>query len=311
MPTLIDFARLGLPATIEALDYEAQLAAAKAKLIELLPEWDVSAVESDPANKIMEVCAYLDLLLRARVNDGIKAQLLAYAAGAALDQLAANVGVTRLSGESDTALRLRAQQAWWSTASAGPAGAYRWHAMSASADVVNVGVHSPQPGHVHVVVLGKEWVYDTDDDRLDWGAHLWGTTRNGNNLLPVPLTDDSALIDTVRGALSQEDVMPLTDTVSVLAVDIQPVPIDATLTLYPGPDADLLIADARAALDAYLASIHKVGYDLTRAGIVDALVVPGVQNVTLTSPAEDVVVGPYGMTVSPEIAVAVAEARDV
>lgn len=312
MPTLIDFARLGLPPTIAALDYEAQLAAAKAKLVELLPSWDVAAVESDPANKVLEVAAYLDLLLRARVNDGIRAQLLAYAAGPALDQLAANVGVTRLSGETDTALRLRTQQAWWSTAAAGPSGAYRWHAMSASADVVDVGVHSPSPGHVHVVVLGKEWVAPkgADPERLALGAHLWpGLVRDG--AVPVPLTDQSPLIATVRAALSQEDVMPLTDTISVLSVGIQRVPIVAELTLYPGPDADLLLVESRAALMQYLNSVQRVGFDLTRAGILDALVVAGVQNVVLSSPAADVVMGPYAMTASPDVTLSIAEARDV
>jgi len=312
---LIDFSRMGLPDAIERLDYEAQLAAAKAKLIEILPEWDVADIEADPANKVMEVAAYLDLLLRGRVNDGIRATLLAYAQDSDLDHLAANVGVTRLSGETNSALRLRTQQAWWSTASAGPAGAYRWHAMSASPDVVDVGVHKPQPGHVHVVVLAKEWVNPdhVSEERLALGADLWpGESRDiGVDVVPVPVGDDGLIIDTVRAALSQDDVMPLTDTISVLAVDIQPVPIVAELTLYPGPDAELLLSDAAAALDEYLASVHKVGYDLTRAGIVAALVVPGVQNVHISSPADDVVVGPYGMTVSPDITLTIAEGRDV
>jgi len=86
---------------VQALDYEGPLAAAVARLQGLAPEWDAIDLESDPARKLLEVFAYLDLLLRGRINDALRALLLAYASGADLEQLAANVSVIRLADEAD------------------------------------------------------------------------------------------------------------------------------------------------------------------------------------------------------------------
>lgn len=312
MPSLIDFARIGAPAAIAALDYEAQLAAGRAKIAELLPDYDVAAIEADPANKILEAAAYLDLLTRARVNDGLKAGFLAYATGTDLDHLAANRGVTRLSGETDARLRDRVQQAFWAVAAGGPSGAYRWHALSAHADVIDAGVHSPAPGKVDVIVLARVWEAEPTAEQVRYGAALFpDDAPSATGAKPIRADHAQAPIAAVRAALNAEDVIPLTDTVSVLAVHLIEVPIHAVLTLYPGPDAELLMTDARAALDAYLRGIRRVGYDCTRAGLHDALVVPGVQNVALTSPAADVTCSPYQMTVSPDVVLSIAEARDV
>jgi len=44
-------------------------------------------VESDPAYKILEVAAYREMLLRARINSAAKAVMLPYATGSDLDVL--------------------------------------------------------------------------------------------------------------------------------------------------------------------------------------------------------------------------------
>lgn len=44
----------------------------------------------------------------------------------------------------------------------------------------------------------------------------------------------------------------------------------------------------RASLDAYLATSFKLDRNVTRAGIIAALMVEGVENVALASPAADV-----------------------
>lgn len=56
--------------------------------------WTAS-LESDPVTKLLEVASYIKLGNRARVNDAAKSQLLAYAIGADLDHLAANVNLKR------------------------------------------------------------------------------------------------------------------------------------------------------------------------------------------------------------------------
>jgi len=241
----IDFARIGPPQAIEALDYEAQLAAAQAKLVEILPDWDVAEIEADPANKILEVAAYLDLLLRGRINDSIRAMLLAYAQGADLDQLGANVNVERITGEADARLRDRVQQGLWAHTATGNPAAYRWHAMSVSTDVLDVAVVSPSPGRADVVVLAAQWLpmeMVSEADAAIGAALFPDLTPPTTGEIPVLAPQDSATHVAVRQALAAEDVTPLTDDAHVLAPSVVEVPVTAVLHLQPGPDAELVRA---------------------------------------------------------------------
>jgi len=303
---VIDFSRLPAPEAVDALDYEATLNAALDKLLDLLPDWDVGDLESDPAKKVLEVYAYLDMLLRARINDAIRALLLAYALGADLDQLAANVEVTRLSGESDTRLRARTQQAFWSIAAAGPASAYRWHAMSVSAEIADVSVSSPASGQVTVAVLAPQAKPDdASADELEYGLAAFSAHDT------ILARTDHATLDAVRTALDADAVRPLTDTLSVTPPTVVPIAVDATLALYPGPDEALVLAEAQSALDTYLESVKRIGYDVTRAGILDALVVSGVRNVTLAEPAADVICTATELALVTSSVINTEEARDV
>ena len=202
---------------------------------------------------------------------------MAYATGADLDHLAAFFGVSRAlvsagdpqaqppippTYESDARLRARAQLALEGYTSAGPVGAYVFHALSASPRVKDVQVQSPLPGDVLVTVLA------TDADG----------------------TPDAALIAAVDAALNGEEVRPLTDRVTVQAATVQPYSVEAALTFYSGPDAATVTAAALAAVTAYADAHHRLGHDITRSGLIAALHQPGVQNVLLTAPAADIVV---------------------
>lgn len=99
---MIDISKLTAPKIIEELDYETILNSYKAKLIELLPSWTASVLESDPANKILEVAAYREMLLRQRVNEAARAVMVAFASGSDLDHLAAFYPEERLAGAKAT-----------------------------------------------------------------------------------------------------------------------------------------------------------------------------------------------------------------
>jgi len=74
----IDLSALPAPDIIETLDFEVILAA----MLTDLQARDASfsaLVESDPAYKILEVAAYRELLLQARINSAAKAVMLPYA----------------------------------------------------------------------------------------------------------------------------------------------------------------------------------------------------------------------------------------
>lgn len=262
MTTPIDLSQLPPPAIVEPLDYESILAALIADLSTRAPELaEALTLESEPARKLLEVAAYLELLIRARINDAARACMLATAAGADLEQLAAWWGVTRRAGDTDTALRARTQESLAALTNAGTIAAYRWHAREVSTDIADVGVSSPVAGTVRVVLLS--------------------TAADG--IAP------SALCAAVSDALRAEDVRPLCDTVTVQSAVALEYQVSAVLHIAPGPDAATLRAAALSAATAYCASVRRVGARVARSGLDAALHQPGVLWVDLTSPAADLI----------------------
>lgn len=270
--TAIDLSQIPAPDVIEPLDYETIYAEMLAKLVEYIPDFDDS-LESDPAVRVLQVCAYLRLLDRQRVNDAARAVMLAYAMGADLDNLGALVGVARLEitpaddvagtpavMESDEDFRRRITLAPEGYSVAGPRGAYIFHALSADADVADASAISPAPTQVEVYVL----------------------SRTGDGTAPP------ALLTAVDAALNGEDVRPLADQVTVLSASIVNFSIDANITTFAGPDSSVVMAEAQSRIDAWVIANRKMGRDITRAGIIAALFAGGVQNVDLTSPAADI-----------------------
>ena len=272
--TAVDLSRLPPPDVVEALDFETILAARRADFLARYPAFS-AFVESDPAIKLLQVIAYQELVLRQRINDAARRVLLAYAAGADLDQLAALFGVARREitpadpqagtpavMEDDIAFRRRIVLAPDSYSVAGPTSAYVFHALSADGDVLDASATSPAPGEVVVAVL----------------------SRIGDG------TAAPELVDAVEAVVNGDSVRPLTDQVTVQSAAIVPFDIDAQLTLYPGPDAQLVLDTANAALDAVLADNRRIGRDITRSAVIAALHVAGVQKVELVEPAADVVI---------------------
>ncbi len=268
----IDLSRLPAPDVIENLDYEALLEAA---IVRLGPDYVVS--EADPAYKVLESGSYRELLLRQRVNDGARGVLLATAKGRDLDNLAALLGVERqivtpadpdaippveAVYESDERLRLRTQLAPSAISTAGPVSSYRYHALAAGSQVLDVAVTSPAPGSVTVTVLSRE-----------------GNGQAGADLLAA-----------VTAALNDESVRPLGDVLAVQSAAIVDYRVTAELTIGVGPDSDAVLAAATAAVTAYAASARKIGRAIPRSALFAALHVAGVEAVDLTAPAADVAI---------------------
>jgi phage-related baseplate assembly protein len=100
---VIDLRRLPAPEVLETLSFEA----IKREMLEDFRARYGEAVdlfESDPAVKLLEVSAYRELLLRARVNAAARATMPAFARGANLDHVVSRRGLARASGESDESL---------------------------------------------------------------------------------------------------------------------------------------------------------------------------------------------------------------
>lgn len=280
--TAIDLSRVPAPQVVESLNAEQILAEMVADLVARHPEFN-ALLESDPAIKLLEVAAYRELLLRQRINEAAQAVMLPYSQGTDLDNLGALFGVERLlitpgnpsaippvadQFENDSDYRYRIQLSLEGLSTAGPEGAYIFHALSASGQVLDASAISPNPGEVLVSILA----------------------RAGNG------TAAPALLATVLAALNAESVRPLTDYVQVQSATVTEYAIEATLYFFSGPDREVILANAQAAAEAYAAAQHRLGRDVTLSGIYAALHQPGVQRVELASPLANIVVSRQAAT---------------
>lgn len=273
----LDLSRLPAPLVLESLDFEALYQEALTDFRALMGGNWSAALESDPVVKLLEKAAYDKMMGRARVNDAAKALLLAFARDSDLDHLAANYNVQRLQVvaadpgavppieaqyESDDSLVERTLLAFEGMSIAGPRDAYVFHAMSADGRVADARASSPSPATVEVSIL----------------------SRIGEGLA----SED--LLEVVRQALNDEKVRPVGDRLIVQSASLIDYQVEAVLYLYPGPEIELSLIEAKAALDRYINTQRRLGRDIRRSAIHAALHVSRVQRVDLISPAEDVVI---------------------
>ncbi len=274
----IDLEKLPSPEVIESLDYENIYAEMLAELRIRWPDF-TAEMESDPVVKVLEVAAYRELLLRARINDVSRSVMLAFSKKNDLEHLAAFFGVGRQEVsagnpdvippippiyESDDRLRQRTQLSLEGHSTAGPEGSYIFHALAADVRVKDVDVKSPVPGDVVVTILSTENI-------------------------GIPSED---VLRSVRNRLNHDDVRPLTDRVTVNAGEVITYFIEAELFLFDGPDAEVVRQSAVDAMQTYVDSRHRLGHDIVLSGIYAALHQPGVQRVELSLPLQNIAVSP-------------------
>jgi phage-related baseplate assembly protein len=421
--TPIDLSQLPAPNIVEPLSAETIFQAMLTDLQARDPSF-TGLVESDPAYKILEVCAFRELLLRQRVNDAARGVMLAFALGTELDHIGALFGVTRLiddgearratsnimvrsvsggglgpaiygpptvagrfqrpevgalapveikfvsvpsssptgpygpltvtasvtgnlitvtrepsqSGyftpnrvkaaieasaeaselveviidgfgdtflyyehlenqtlrllggrdaaepftEGDVEFRRRIQLSLEGLSVAGPRGAYIFHALSADVEVIDAHAVSPDPGEVVVYIM----------------------SRFGNG------EASDGLCNAVRDHLNAESIRPLTDLVTVESAEIVEYEIEASIYIFPGPDPTPIIEAANQALMKYIASVRKIGRDVTISGIHAALHQPGVQRVQLTKPSANVTIDPSEVSFCTDINITLAGADE-
>ncbi|ELY9432790.1 baseplate assembly protein [Salmonella enterica] len=283
MSALTDLSQLPVPDVVETLDFETLFTARKQRFISLYPAEQRAEVartlsyESEPIVKLLQENAYLEMALRVRINEAAVANMLAHASGRDLDNLAANFKVFRLLispgdstavppvepvYESDSDLRMRAQQAFEGLSIAGPTAAYEYHARSADGRIADVSAISPHPCYVTVSVLSRE-----------------GNGQASAELLAI-----------VDAALNDIDIRPVGDRPTVQSAEIIPYQINALLYCYPGPEQEPIRQAAEQRLKKYVNEQHRIGRDIRRSAIYAALHVTGVQRVELIAPAADVII---------------------
>ncbi|GDF55693.1 MULTISPECIES: baseplate assembly protein [Enterobacteriaceae] len=286
MSGTIDLSQLPPPVVVEPLDFETLFAQRKAAFIAMYPEDEQEEIartlelESEPITMLLEENCYRELLLRQRVNEAARAVMLAYSTDSDLDNLAVNFNVERLTiqeeddsvtppieavMESDQDLRTRTQQAFEGLSVAGPTAAYEFWGRSADGRVADISAVSPTPACVTISVLSREGDGTASDD----------------------------LLSVVAAALNDEEVRPVADRVTVQSAEIVPYQIDATLYIYPGPEAEPVRQASEQQLQAYIAAQNRLGRDIRLSAIYAALHVEGVQRVELAQPVADIVLSDY------------------
>ncbi len=270
----IDLSLLPAPDVISPLDFDSILNAMQADFLLRWP--DYSGEEHDPITKVLQVAALRELLVRQNHNEKASQIMLAYAKGANLDGLGAlpwlqlirlviepadnsTVPPAPALLESDEAFRKRMLLAYNQLATAGSAGSYEFHALTADGAVKDVGVTSPLPGVVQVAVM----------------------SHSGSGVA------DAGLLATVLTALNAQTVRPISDTVVVQSVAVVNYVISAVLDIYPGTSPQLLLDDVLVAVNQFINVQHQIGYDINVSAVDAALHVPGVQNVAQLSILND------------------------
>ena len=249
---------LETPQIIEELSLREILEQMRNKLIEIEPEF-TAYLESDPLIKLMEIAAYRELLLRQRINQAAKANLLAFATESDLDNLAAFYGITRLENETDDELRTRTQAKIVGWSSAGSREAYKFHALNSDSRVKEANADSPEPGLVRISILSKE--------------------NNG------VVSDD--LLETVNNYMQRDDIRMLTDTVQVVPCNLIDIDVKAKITLMSSTPIEFLSTIKTSFKNAF-AKIAGLGVSISQSWIISNLFLDGVKDVQLLSPISDV-----------------------
>lgn len=165
--------------------------------------------------------------------------------------------------ETDSAFYERMRESMESFSTAGPSGAYIYHAKTASPLVADVAALSPTPGVADIRVL----------------------LRDGE--LPP-----EEVLQEVQAQLSADKVRPLCDFVQVSAPDTVPLNIDATYYI-PKPSqnsAAVITADVEKAVQDYIRwQTEKMGRDINPSVFVSYLMKTGIKRVVVRQPEYTVV----------------------
>ncbi|PKR53516.1 hypothetical protein COO20_13330 [Thalassospira marina] len=266
------------PQAVEEIDAEAIVEAMKQDFIAANPDM-IEAVqyESDPVMMQFRTAAAREVIKRARINDGIRACMLAEAEGGDLDNLVSLNGTERVElrpaddsvyppvvavMEDDDRLARRYLEGW-NELGAGAEGHYRSLALDAHPDVIDAYENSPDPCFIDVYVLVETGV------------------------------PGQAVLDAVTNNVTDKAKRPQGDRVSVHAAGVIDYEVHAKLTI---PNA-LGQAEALAAARNNVTKLVEwsrgygktpMGRSVSRNLIIGALTVEGVADLELLKPVEPI-----------------------
>jgi phage-related baseplate assembly protein len=275
----LDLSLVPPPEVVQPVDYEtiraARIAELTARFIAAGVPFDVGAIESDPSVIHQEEDAYREMLDRQAINDAAVSVMLAYAIGADLDNLAALLGLRRLTIrpasdtspavlQSDAELRALCRVALEGTAVGLTGGGYRLIALQAAPEVRSVGLVRSPGGRIDVILLGR-------------GAD--GTVS-------------PEVVARVNTILQADDGGQLTDIVTVRSVTPLPYDIVVDAIIPVGPSPAPIRATCIATLASAAARLQTIGGVAPTDALIAAGRIPPMTKFILVSPTADVVALP-------------------
>ncbi|UNF38349.1 baseplate assembly protein [Bartonella krasnovii] len=265
----LSLSQLPLPQVIEELSVERLLEQKIKRLMDVFAAhhipYNVEKTAYDPVVIQLQAAAYEELLLRQRMNEVARDNLLTFAHGTSLDHLGDFHGVTRLLDEDDERFRRRIRLNRQGHSTGGTAPRYQYFALSSDIHVKDVFVYR----------VGKSPLIH---------VALFSDSPSG--------VADEALIAKVQRALDDPHVKMTNDTLLVKSAVQRVIDISANLWLLPG-EREQLLERAEQNLREEWARAGRLGRDLYSSWILSRLMVEGVHHVEVTKPQEDILVAPH------------------
>lgn len=269
------------PKAVEEVNFQDLLARNQQILESVAPDAYKGLSAIDPANKLMGISAYIEGLVRNKVNNALLAVMVDFATAEDLDNLASFYGVSRKvleNGnssvvppippiyETDEELRARIKQAPFGFSVAGPSASYEYYGKQADVSVKDVSAVSPSPCVVDISVLSYSEKGEADDN----------------------------LVNTVKLALNDEFIRPVGDLVNVKSAEI--IEYEISVTIRPQdntPESAIDLNQIIANLQSYASSEHRCGGMVVASGIYANSHITGVEQATIISPTADIICTPY------------------
>lgn len=164
--------------------------------------------------------------------------------------------------ESDEEFKERIRVSFTNKSTAGSALTYKSFALSADERIKEVKVLSPSAGVVDVVYYSPE--------------------------------SDEIMQERIENTLNADDVRPLTDLVQVKKANEVLFDVEAELSIKSNTDA---VSVYNTAIESLKQLYFTIGEDVSIAKIIDALMVAGVEDVSLTNPASNIAVDDYSKAI--------------
>lgn len=282
---VVEIDQLPTMQVLETLDAEKIISDRMAEFVDLWKQsdppagavYDVDGLEFDPIKITQEASAYFELLLRDRVNQAAKAVTLAFASGSDLDAIGSRYpgGMPRLPGESDSHYRMRV---WLSPNTLTKHGVYEGYvfwAMTARPELRDVtAVADRGTPNVTVTIMADGVPVTVTDGKVTSFPS------------PLPSADQ---IDAVLAYVNADSRRGLTDVVMVRAPEVVKVNYKIRYWLYPGWDQAMIEPELMRAMAALIEKQRWLGFSHTQSAVEAALMVSGVFNVIVDSPADTMI----------------------